>query len=242
MTGSGRTLVVVPAYNEEATVAAVVRGVIASGLDVIVVDDGSGDRTSQEAAAGGAIVVRLPFNLGVGGALRCGFRWAVANGYDAVVQCDADGQHDPSELHHLIAAAEEVDAHLVIGSRFVGTEGFQATWLRRIPMRLLSSVSSRAAGVPLSDATSGFRVIRQPLLSEFARAYPVHYLGDTFEVLVQAGRDGYRVREVGVTMRERAGGTPSAGPSTSVKFLVRSLLALFIGSSHRYQPFQEGGR
>lgn len=236
---TNRTLVVVPAFNEEATVASVVRGVIASGLDVLVVDDGSRDRTAEEATRGGAVVLRLPFNLGVGGALRCGFRWAVSNGYDAVVQCDADGQHDPAELHHLIAAAEAADAHLVIGSRFVGTEGFQATWLRRIPMRLLSRVASSAAGVPLSDSTSGFRVIRQPLLSEFARAYPVHYLGDTFEVLVQAGRHGYRVREVGVTMRERAGGTPSAGSSASVKFLIRALLALFIGSSYRYRNFSE---
>ncbi len=240
MSAPSRTLVVVPAYNEEATVAAVVRGVIASGLDVLVVDDGSLDRTADQAAAGGATVVKLPFNLGVGGALRCGFRWAVANGYDAVVQCDADGQHDPDQLHHLIGAAIQADAHLVIGSRFVDGEGFQATWLRRIPMRLLSRVASNAAGVPLSDSTSGFRVIRQPLLSEFARAYPVHYLGDTFEVLVQAGRHGYRVREVGVTMHERAGGVPSAGSTASVKFLIRSLLALFIGSSYRYRDFSEG--
>ncbi|MEK7425181.1 MAG: glycosyltransferase family 2 protein [Actinomycetota bacterium] len=242
MTSLDSTLVVIPAYNEEATVATVVRGVVASGLDVLVVDDGSHDRTKAEAQGGGAIVLSLPFNLGVGGALRCGFRWAVNSGYDTVVQCDADGQHDPLELHRLIEAAQAADAHLVVGSRFVDGEGFQATRLRRIPMRLLSSVASKAAGVSLTDATSGFRVIREPLLSEFARAYPVHYLGDTFEVLVQAGRCGYRVREVGVTMHPRAGGVPSAGTSASMRFLARSLFALLIGSSHDYPPFVAGNR
>ena len=121
-------------------------------------------------------------------------------------------------------------------------DGFRATWLRRIPMYVLARVASKASGVPLSDATSGFRIIRQPLLSEFARAYPVHYLGDTFEVLVQAGRHGYVVRELGVTMHARAGGIPSAGSSASIRFLARSLLALIIGSSHRYRPFEAGQR
>ncbi len=235
-----RTLVVIPAYNEQATVATVVRGVIASGLDVLVVDDGSADHTSLEAAAAGATVARLPINLGVGGALRCGFRWAVANGYDSVVQCDADGQHDPADLHRLLDAADELDAHLLVGSRFITADGFQATWLRRVPMRLLSRIATHSAGVPLTDTTSGFRVIREPLLSEFARAYPVQYLGDTFEVLVQAGRRGYRVREAAVTMHERAGGVPSAGASASMWYLLRSLLALFIGSSHRYRQFSGG--
>jgi glycosyltransferase involved in cell wall biosynthesis len=240
MTSRASALVIVPAYNEQATVARVVRGVIASNLDVLVVDDGSFDSTTAEGRSGGATVLTLPFNLGVGGALRCGFRWAVNNGYDVVVQCDADGQHDPQELHRLIDAANEADAHLVVGSRFVGQGGFQATRLRRIPMRVLSGMASRAAGVPLTDATSGFRVIREPLLSEFARAYPVHYLGDTFEVLVQAGRRGYRVREVGVTMHERAGGVPSAGTTASLRYLFRSILALALGSSHRYRPFRDG--
>lgn len=241
MTGS-RALVVVPAFNEEETVASVVRAIIAAGLDVVVVDDGSSDRTSDEVIEAGAPLLRLPFNLGVGGALRSGFAYARAHGYDTVIQCDADGQHDPSELHRLIAAAEDLDAHLLIGSRFVGGDGFRATWLRRIPMRLLARIATRSAGVPITDATSGFRVIREPLLSEFARVYPVHYLGDTFEVLVQAGRQGYRVREIGVTMHPRAGGVPSAGPSASLRFLLRVLLVLLIGSGHRYPEHVEALR
>lgn len=242
MTAHIRTLVVVPALNEGVTVARVVQGVGATGLDVLVVDDGSTDRTGAIAAEAGAIVVRHPFNLGVGGALRTGFRYAVDNGYSAVIQCDADGQHDPDELHSLIGAAEAEDAHLLVGSRFVGTGGFKATWIRRIPMRVLSRVASKAAGTEISDASSGFRIIREPLLSEFARAYPVHYLGDTFEVLVQAGRRGYRVRQIGITMRPRAGGTPSAGSTASVRYLVRVLIALLIGSSHRYREFDDSTR
>lgn len=232
-----RPVVVVPAFNEVATVGAVVAAILHSGLDVVVIDDGSRDGTFDAAIAAGALAVRLPFNLGVGGALRCGFRWAVAHGFDTVVQCDADGQHDPAELHRLIDVAVSSDAHLLVGTRFGEAAGYRSTWLRRVPMRLLSRVASRAASRPMTDSSSGFRVIRQPLLSEFARAYPVHYLGDTFEVLVQAGRRGYRVAETPVVMRERAGGVPSAGTSASVRFLARALLALLIGSSHQYRPF-----
>jgi glycosyltransferase involved in cell wall biosynthesis len=233
------TIVVVPAFNEAASVAEVVEGIIASGLPVLVIDDGSADGTAGIARAAGAVVLRLPFNLGVGGALRCGFRWAIANGYTVAIQCDADGQHDPAELHRLLTSAIDRDVHLLVGSRFVNADGFQATRLRRIPMRLLARVSSKAAGTPVTDASSGFRVIREPLLSEFARAYPVHYLGDTFEVLVQAGRRGYRIGETAVTMKERTAGVPSAGPTASVRFLTRVLAALIIGSSHRYRPFVE---
>jgi glycosyltransferase involved in cell wall biosynthesis len=238
MSAPPRAVVVVPAFNEQATVGDVVRGIIAGGLPVVVVDDGSQDATSVVAGACGATTLRLPFNLGVGGALRCGFRWAVANGYDTVVQCDADGQHDPAELRRLIDVADQGAIHLLVGTRFAENSGFQATRIRRIPIRLLSRIATRAAGTTMSDASSGFRVVREPLLSEFARAYPVHYLGDTFEVLVQAGRRGYKVAELPVVMRERAGGTPSAGPAASVRFLVRAILALLIGSAHRYRQFE----
>ncbi len=231
------TLVVVPAFNEAETVEWVVRGILASGLDVLVIDDGSRDDTAAVARSAGAAVVRLPMNLGVGGALRCGFRWALANGYDTAIQCDADGQHDPSELQRMLRVAQDNDAHLLVGTRFGSGDGFQATWLRRIPMRLLARIASRAAGREMSDASSGLRVIREPLLSEFARSYPVHYLGDTFEVLVLAGRRGYSVMETPVTMHERAGGVASAGPAASVRYLVRALLALGIGSSRQYTEF-----
>lgn len=237
MTQNDGVLVLIPAYNEEETVATVVRKVLEAGHAVVVVDDGSTDATAERAREAGAPVLQLPFNLGVGGALRCGFRWAVANGFETVVQVDADGQHDPDQVEALVAASREASAHLLVGSRFGAEDGYQATRVRRIPMWLLSRVASRAAGREITDSSSGFRVIREPLLSEFARAYPVHYLGDTFEVLVQAGRSGYTVAEVPVRMSERAGGVRSAGTGASVRFLVRALVALLIGSSRGYRPY-----
>jgi glycosyltransferase involved in cell wall biosynthesis len=231
-------IVIMPAFNEVATVATVVKAVRASGLPVLVVDDGSTDDTATAARSAGATVLQLPFNLGVGGALRCGFRWAVANGYNTAVQCDADGQHESTELHRLIGTAVERDLHLLVGSRFGAADGFKATWIRRIPMRLLSRIATGAAKTPMTDASSGFRVVREPLLSEFARSYPMHYLGDTFEVLVQAGKQGYRISEISVLMHERAGGTPSAGTVASIRFLVRSILALTIGSGQSYRKFR----
>ena len=107
-------------------------------------------------------------------------------------------------------------------------------------MRLLARVASKAVGTRMTDASSGFRVVREPLLSEFALKYPMHYLGDTFEVLVQAGRHGYRVSEITVSMNERQGGVPSASTSASLRYLARALLALLIGSGHRYRTFEEG--
>jgi glycosyltransferase involved in cell wall biosynthesis len=232
-----RPIVVVPAYNEVATVAAVVRSITSSGLPVVVVDDGSTDGTAIEAKEAGATVLRLPFNLGVGGALRCGFRWAVENNFNTAIQCDADGQHEASELHRMISAAVERRAHLLVGSRFGAEGGFESTRTRRIPMRLLAAIATRAAKAPMTDASSGFRVIREPLLSEFARTYPVHYLGDTFEVLVEAGRKGYHVSEIPVQMHPRAGGVPSAGTGASLRFLSRSLLATLIGSGKSFRAF-----
>jgi glycosyltransferase involved in cell wall biosynthesis len=236
MATEGRgTLVVIPAFNEEASVAAVVHEVLAHGYDVVVVDDGSQDDTPREAAMAGAAVLRLGLNIGVGGALRCGFRYAIDNGYSQVVQCDGDGQHDPSQIARLAEAATAQGADLLIGSRFSGTGGFEATGGRRIAMRALSRVATKAAGRPITDATSGFRLIREPLLSEFARHYPTSYLGDTFEVLVAAARAGYVVAETPVTMRARTGGRPSAGKLASVQFLIRVVLVLLLKTS---QPFR----
>jgi glycosyltransferase involved in cell wall biosynthesis len=228
-------LVVIPAFNEEATVAQVVRGVREAGFPVLVVDDGSHDQTSQRARLAGARVVRLPINLGVGGALRCGFRWALKNGYSAVVQCDADGQHPPHQIESLVNFAETNDLHLAIGSRFLGNSEFTSSSIRRIPMRLMAIFASKSAGVQLTDTSSGFRVIRGSLLHEFARQFPVHYLGDTFDVTVEAGRSRFRIGETPVSMHERGGGVPSSNTLWSIAYLLRSLAVLVIGSVNHYR-------
>lgn len=239
MSHISRVLIIIPAYNEKATVGNVVARVLQQGLPVLVVDDGSSDDTAQVALRAGADCVQLPFNLGVGGALRCGFRWAIKMGYDCVVQCDADGQHSPEEIVRLIEFSEENDLHLTIGSRFLGDSPFKSSRLRRIPMKLMAMLASRAAGVAITDTSSGFRAIRQPLLSEFARKFPVHYLGDTFDVTVEAGRQGYRIGEIPVPMHERAGGVPSSNAVWSLIYLVRSFLVLLIGSKNHYQIHEE---
>ncbi len=218
-------LVIIPAWNEARSVGDVVRQVRAEGHDVVVVDDGSTDGTGELAATAGAVVVRLPVNLGVGAALRCGFRFAIDRGYDAVVQVDADGQHPPQAIARLLDAADESGAHLVSGSRFAGEgAGMEVGKLRRTVMALLARSASRATGATITDATSGFRLIRTPLLEQFARTFPAHYLGDTYEAVVSAGRAGYVVREVPVTMRERSHGTSSASPVAAIRFTLRALI------------------
>lgn len=235
-----RVLVVVPALNEERSVGSVVAALVAAGFDCAVVDDGSSDATAQVAGAAGAAVLRLPFNLGVGGALRCGFRYAVANGYDLVVQCDADGQHPPEQVAELVAAQAASGAHLVIGSRFLpGAGAYAVGGVRRRTMHVLSWLVRRFGKVGVADTTSGFRCIAQPLLGEFARTYPVHYLGDTFEALMAAGRGGYQVLEVPITMRERSHGTPSVTGLRSVALVGRVVVVTLMGTSIRIRPLAE---
>lgn len=227
-------LVLVPAYNEARNVGAVVDDVRAHGYPVVVVDDGSTDNTAEVAAAHGAVVLRLPINLGVGGALRCGFRYAVEHGYPRVVQCDGDGQHPASQIRVLLDVMDAQDRHLVVGTRFAtGRDGFPVKRARGAAMRVLSASATWLTGVRLSDTTSGFRAIRQPLLGEFARSYPSQYLGDTFEALVNAGRAGYRLAEVPVTMLERASGVSSASSGAAVRYVFRAVLTVLIGSGKR---------
>lgn len=224
---SRRVLVLLPALNEEATVGRVVEKVHTAGFDACVIDDGSTDRTAERARAAGATVLRLPSNLGVGGALRCGFRYALSRGYDTVVQVDADDQHDPSDIHDLLATMDSEGADMVVGSRFVGGRStFEVSATRRAAMRVLARRAGSALGHDVHDATSGYRAIGPVLLRRFARDYPTEYLGDTVEALVIAGREGARVVEHPVEMSERTAGVASAGAIASVWYVVRVLLSI----------------
>ncbi|HVK22960.1 MAG TPA: glycosyltransferase family 2 protein [Actinokineospora sp.] len=228
-----RVLIVLPALNEEDNVGGVVENVRRSLPEaaVLVVDDGSSDATSQRAREAGATVARLAMNLGVGGAMRTGFRYAVANGYDVVVQVDADGQHDPEHVRELIAALD--DADLVIGARFAGRGDYRARGPRRWAMWVLAFVLSRIAKVKLTDVTSGFKAAGPRAVKLFARNYPAEYLGDTIESLVLAIRAGLVVRQVPVEMRERGGGKPSQSPVKAAVYLVRAGLALLLALVRR---------
>ena len=227
-------LVVIPAFNESKTIGQVVDQVAALGFQTIVVNDGSTDETAKIAFEHGSRVVALPLNSGVGGALRCGFRYAVENGFTAVIQCDADGQHIASHLVDLVDATNRTGAHMVIGSRF-GSESttHHPSLLRRFAMRILSKVAQHATKNEITDSTSGFRVIRQPLLGELALNLPAYYLGDTFEAVVVAGRAGYQIEEIGVAMAPRLHGTSSSGNMRSILLIGKVLTTVLLGIHFR---------
>lgn len=228
-----RLLVIVPAWNEREALPGVLAELAASmpEADVLVVNDGSTDGTADVARATGlAKVLDLPLNLGVGGAMRAGYRFAAREGYDAAVQVDADGQHDPADVRRVVAAlSDEVD--VAIGARFAGVGNYTVRGPRKWAMGVLSGVLSRIAGTKLTDTTSGFRASNRRAILLFADEYPAEYLGDTVESLVIACRAGLTVRQVGVEMRPRAGGTPSHNPAKAAIFLGRAMIALVIALS-----------
>ena len=222
----------VPAHNEEPTVFDVVSSLRGRQFDVLVIDDCSTDRTAELASAGGAEVLRLPIKLGVGGALRAGFRFAVDHGYESVVQVDGDGQHPVSQVQELEIAAAENDAHLVIGSRYLSSESTLVPSVpRRFSMWCLGKIASRIAGTCLTDTTSGFRLIRQPLLGQFAEEFPNYYLGDTYEATLAAVRAGFRVIEVPAALSERKHGKSSVTTSQAI-ILIAKVLVIALANAH----------
>ena len=234
MTWAGRLLVVIPALNEQESIAAVISDVRSSLplADVLVVDDGSRDDTGVRAELAGAVVARLPYNLGVGGAMRLGYRYAVERGYDAVAQIDADGQHDPSFVPRMLDRLD-AGANLVIGSRFAGVGEYRLRGPRRWAMTVLSAVLSRAAGTTLNDTTSGMRVCDRQVATVFARQYPVEYLGDTVETLMMAARRGFRIEQEPVAMRYREHGRPSHHPVKATIYLGRAFVVLILSVIRR---------
>lgn len=221
-----RTLIVMPALNEQESVADVIHEVRAALPDVncLVVDDGSTDATARVARAAGAEVLRLPLNLGVGGAMRAGFKYALENGYECVVQVDSDGQHNPASIELLLAELETAD--IVLGARFAGTGDYVVRGPRKWAMLVLSRVLSRICRTHLTDTTSGFKATGPRALQLFADHYPAEYLGDTIESLVIAARAGCVIRQVPVSMRPRSGGVPSHNPFKAAAYLGRACVAL----------------
>jgi glycosyltransferase involved in cell wall biosynthesis len=224
-----RVLVAMPAYNEEASVGGVIAEIRAtdSTLDVLVIDDGSTDATAEVASAAGATVIRAPFNLGVGGAMRTGFRFAAEQRYDRVVQVDADGQHDPAEIASLLALFDdEAVPQMSIGARFAGQGDYKVPLIRRMAMRILAASLSRIAKTELTDVTSGFRAHNREAIVLFARVYPTDYLADTVESLAILARSGGVVRQCPAVMRPRTTGRPSQSSFKAAVYLVRVVLVL----------------
>ncbi|WP_309103244.1 glycosyltransferase family 2 protein [Microbacterium sp.] len=221
-----RILVIVPAWNEARNVGTTVREILGSSdaYDVLVIDDGSTDGTANAARVAGARVMILPFNLGVGGAMRTGFTYAQRMGYERAVQVDADGQHNPADIGKVIDGLRGAD--ISIGARFAEVGDYSVRGPRRWAMVFLARTVSRVAKTRLTDVTSGFRAANRRAIDQYVEYYPAEYLGDTVDSLVAACHAGLKVTQVPVAMRPRNHGTPSQGPIGASVYLLRSLFAL----------------
>jgi glycosyltransferase involved in cell wall biosynthesis len=223
-----RVAVIVPAFNEAKSLPALAAELAAHPLrpEVCVVDDGSSDGTAPVAAGLGLAVVRLPFNLGIGGAVQAGYAWSAARGHDAAVQVDGDGQHDTAFLAPLLEPLLAGRADLVVGSRFLEAGGFRSTAVRRTGIRYLAWFLRLRCGVKVTDPTSGFRAAGRRAIELFAAAYPSDYPEP--EAIALAVRGGLAVEEVPVRMRERSHGASSITALRSLYYLVKVSLALVL--------------
>ena len=222
-------LIAIPALNEAGSIASVILDVKEHlpEAKILVIDDGSTDETAKIAKDSGAMVLSMPFNVGVGGALRLAFRYAAENNFDAVLQIDADGQHLQSEAESLIQMQHK--GSIVIGSRFAnGFSNYQVSLTRKFAMKTLALIISKICRTKLTDVTSGFRLTTGKAIKEFATSYPRDYLGDTVESLILANKLGLKVTEVPVKMQPRQSGKPSQNSVKSIWYLFRTILVIFL--------------
>jgi len=235
------TLVIVPAFNEEGSVGKVVKEVkeYLPQIDILVVNDGSSDLTSEKAKTAGAIVLDLPFNLGIGGAMQAGYKYAYEKGYHIAIQVDGDGQHDPKEIPKLLHVLEEEKTDFVIGSRFIGDSEYKATVMRRLGSLILSKTISMIVGQKLTDPTSGFRVANQRAIQLFSGNYPQDYPEP--EALVLLHQCGLLMKEVPVKINRRYSGESSITKLRSIYYMVKVLLAIFVDCFKRRPVLNIGG-
>lgn len=235
---SSKRIAILPAFNEEQAIGRVIDEIRAvdPDLEIVVVDDGSTDRTSSLASARGVIVLRLPFNLGIGGAVQTGYLYALENDFEIAIQIDGDGQHDPAQLDALLAPILAGEADLVVGSRFA--EGHHpAPFLRRAGIRVLAALVSVLARKRVTDTTSGFRALNRRAITLFAADYPHDY--PEAEAVLMAARNRLRLVEVPVKMRPREAGRSSITTARSFYYMAKVIVALLMGLFRRRVVPQE---
>jgi glycosyltransferase involved in cell wall biosynthesis len=235
-----RRMAIVPALNEAGSVAQVIDEIRAFDpeLEVVVVDDGSIDRTAGVAAEKGATVLRLPFRVGIGGAVQTGFRYAFENGFELAVRVDGDGQHDPSQLEALLEPVLAGEADIVVGSRFAGAAGYRSSRSRRIGIRILAAAVSALVRQRITDPTSGFQALNRRAIALFAADYPHDY--PEVEATVMVYKHRLRLVEVPASMRERQSGRSSIGALASIYYMVKVLLAIVVALFRgTVRPFEE---
>ena len=223
-----KVLLIIPAYNEEESLRSLIEEIktVCSGMDYLVVNDCSSDDTERLLEELGANYISLPCNMGIGGAVQSGYRYAAQNGYDIAIQIDGDGQHDVRFVKDMVKLIEDKQADVVIGSRFIDKEGFQSSQARRIGIRILSMLIRLTCGARVKDVTSGFRAVNRRFIELFAENYPDDYPEP--EVIVTAKLYGAVIKELPVVMRERTTGKSSINLKRSIYYMIKVSLAIII--------------
>ncbi len=231
-----KLLVILPAYNEGQCIRPVLAEIVRQQphADLLVVNDGSIDDTVTAALQAGALVADLPHNLGIGGAMQTGFRYAKAHGYDVAVQVDADGQHPADQIQLLLNEMERSGVDLVIGSRFVEATGYRASLTRGVGIRFFARLLSALCHQRLTDTTSGFRAANRAAIAHLADNYACDY--PEVESLISLHRAGYRICEVPVRMLPRQAGTSSISPLRSVYYMMKVAFAVLVGALSDARP------
>lgn len=223
-----KCLIIIPAYNEAANIEKVINNIVQNypQYDYVIINDGSTDKTEKVCINAGYQVLNLPINMGIGGAVQTGYRYAKKNNYDAAVQIDGDGQHDVAFLEDMLKLLESGEADVVIGSRFVQKEGFQSSQIRRVGIRFLSILARILTGVQIRDITSGYRVVNRRFIEIYANDYPADYPEP--EAMIIAAVHGGIIKEYPVIMRERENGTSSITFKKSVYYMIKVTLAMLV--------------
>jgi glycosyltransferase involved in cell wall biosynthesis len=220
---ASNVLIIIPAYNEQETIYNTVTALKeTTDFDYVVVNDGSKDRTSQILKENGFNHLDLPMNLGIGGAMQTGYKYALRQGYEYAIQLDADGQHDPRDLNNLVREIKQDRYDMVIGSRFVEKSGYKGSRMRRFGIFYFYMLIRLFTGLKVTDPTSGYRVVNRKVIGEFAHHYPIDY--PEVEVIFSLARKKYRIKEIKVEMKDRQGGSSSITSLRSIYYMAKVTL------------------